>query len=475
MAFNDYRQFIKALEKNKEVAHIREEVDWDLEVGAIIRRACETHAPAPLFENIKDYPPGYRILGASVATHRRLAIGLGLEPKTPHSLIQREFEERMEHPVKPVIVKTGACQENILKGNEVDLYRFPVPYEHEGDGCRFIATWHIVVTQDPDSGWVNWGMYRVGVHNKRYLLGHWHGATDAGKVFYKKYVPRKKPMPIAIAIGVDPLCCLAAITPLAEGQNEVDYAGGLRGEPVKLVKCLTSDLQVPADAEIVLEGEILPDVRVMDGPFGDFPGYHTSGWLRRPMLVKAILHRNDPILTVTNLGVPVDDSDICLSLTAAVSLKKHLLKQGLPITAVNVPPEAVGHLAIVSVKTLYSTVASHIHSVIDSRAPEFQHLVIVVDNDVDVFNLGEVLHAFATKCNPARGIKVSSPRLVSGLTPYLSPEERRTMTGASALIDCTWPPTWSKETDISPRVSFKDLAPELRDKVLTKWKTYGFP
>lgn len=475
MAFKDCRQFIEALEKHGEAVRIQEEVDWDLEVGAIIRRACETRAPAPLFEKIKDYPLGYRILGAQLATHRRLAIAMGLAPQTPLSLLQEDFEQRMEHPLKPILVSEGACQENILLGEDIDLYRFPVPYEHEGDGCRFIATWHLVVTRDPDSDWANWGMYRVGVHNKRYCLGHWHGATDAGKVFYKKYVPRKKPMPVAIAIGVDPLCCLAAVTPLGEGQNEVDYAGGLRREPVELVNCQTSDLQVPADAEIVLEGEILPDVRVMDGPFGDFPGYHTSSWLRRPMRVKAILHRHNPILTVTNLGVPVDDSDICLSLTAAVSLKKHLLKQGLPITAVHVPPEAVGHLAIVGVKALYSTVAAHVHSVIDSRAPEFQHIVIVVDEDVDVFNLGEVLHAFATKCNPARGIRVNSPRLVSGLTPYLSPAERETMAGSSALLDCTWPPTWSKETDIPPRVSFKDSLPEIRDKVLTKWKSYGFP
>lgn len=475
MTDKDLRDFINTLEKNGDMVRIKEEVDWDLEIGAIIRRACELRAPAPFFEKIKDYPAGHRMLGAPLATYRRLALALGLPPQSSIGEIQSEYEHRMDNPLKPLVVSKGPCKENIIAGDGIDMFRFPVPYEHEGDGNRFIGSWHIVVTRDPDSDWVNWGMYRIAVHSRKYIVGHWHGASDAGRLLQNKYVPKGKPMPVAIAIGLDPLYCLAAVAPLGMGQSEVDYAGGLRGEPVELVKCETSDLYVPAQAEVVLEGEILPDIKVPDGPFGDFPGYHIWGWGHRVCRLKAITHRNNPILTVSNLGMPVDDSDMALTVTSSAAIKKELKSKGVPVVDVHVPPEAMGLLAVISVKTLYSTVVDHVASIIDARAPEFQHMVIVVDEDVDVFNWDEVFHAFVTRCNPARGIKINPRRLISGLVPYLSPQERRATEGASVAFDCTWPRSWSKETDIPPRIAFRELEPrDIREKILAKWKEYGY-
>lgn len=475
MPITNLRDYIAALEKTGDVVHITEEVDWDLELGAIIRHACELRAPAPLFHRIKDYATGYRMLGAPLATYRRLAAALGKPPVAGMRELQAEYENRISKPIKPLLVSSGPCKENIITGDDIDILRFPAPYEHEGDGNRFIGTWHAVITKDPDSDWVNWGMYRIGVHNRKYITGHWHGATDAGRILQSKFVPKKKPMPVAVAIGLDPLYSLAAAAPLGPGQSEVDYAGGLRQSPVELVKCETSDIYVPAQAEFVLEGEILPDVKVPDGPFGDFPGYQMWGWGHRVCRLTAITHRNSPIFTVSNLGMPVDDSDMALSLTSSVAIKKELREKGVPVTDVHVPPECMGHLAVVGVKSVYSTVADHVASIIDARAPEFQHVVMVMDEDVDVFNWDEVLHSFVTRCNPKRGVKINPRRLVSGLTPFLSPQERKAMEGASMSFDCTWPKDWSKATDIPPRMSFRELEPKsVREKVMNKWKEYGY-
>lgn len=475
MSNTDLRSYISSLEKTGDVVHINEEVDWDMEIGAIMRRGCELRAPAPLFHRIKDYDTGTGVLGNPLATYRRVAIALGKEPQTGIRDIHAEYEARLRMPLKPLLVSKGPCKQNIISGEDIDVFRFPAPYEHEGDGNRFIGTWHVVVTKDPDSDWVNWGMYRIALHSRKYIAGHWHGATDAGRILQTKYIPRKEPMPVAIAIGLDPLYCLAGVAPLAPGESEVDYAGGLRRSPVELVKCETSDLYVPSQAELVLEGEILPDVKVPDGPFGDFPGYQIWGWGHHVCRLKAITHRTKPILTVSNLGMPVDDSDVAISLTYSVDIKKELREKGVPVTDVYVPPECMGHLAIVGVKTVYSTVADHVASIIDARAPEFQHVVMVMDSDVDVFSWDEVMHSFVTRCHPGRGVKINPRRLVSGLTPYLSPRERRAMEGASMSFDCTWPKDWSRSTDIPPRISFRELEPgNLREKVLAKWKEYGY-
>ncbi len=478
MSTKNVREFIEKLDKVGEIAHIKAEVDWDEELGTIERRAAETGAQACLFENIKDYP-GSRILCNSLATWPRVAMLFDLPQDTPSKEIIAEYERRMSNPIKPVVVKGAPCKENIITGDDVDLLKFPAPYEHEGDGNRSIGSWHVVVAKDPDSDWTNWGMYRQQVHNRRYLGGHWHMATDLYNIFHNKFQSRGKPMPVAIAIGVDHMCCLAAIAPMSWGVSEVDYAGGLKGEPVSLVKCETSDLMVPASAEIVIEGEILPDVRVPNGPFGDFTCHQVKGPDREVCRVKAITHRNNPILTLSHLGLPIDDNSMAVSLVSSAPIKQHLQERSVPVVDVYCPPECLQLLVIISVKNLYPTVADHVFSVLDSRQPDFQHIVVVVDEWVDVFDYKEVLHAFVTKMHPGHDIRINDHRLVVTLLNFVSPEERRKATqavarGGSVLFDCTTPYNWARETDVLTRTAFRDTSPELKNKVIANWKKYGF-
>lgn len=476
MAFNDIREFIDALDRTGDVVRIKQEVDWELEAGAISRRAYEMNGPATLFEKIKDYPEGFPILGGCLGTYRRVAIALGLAPNTPTNAIHEEYARREEQPIKPSVVASGPCKENVMMGDKVDLYRFPAPLIHDGDGGRYLATWCTVVSKDPDTGWTNWGMYRFMIHNKRSLVGTPAIGSHFWMVFQEKYISTNQPMPMAIAIGTDPLCSIVSTNAYRIGEDEADFAGALRQEPVELVKCETNDLLVPAHSEIIIEGEALPDMTAPEGPFGEYPGYRTQGANNGVLCrVKAITYRNSPIVTMICLGMPVDDNAVVAGMTTALSIKRRLKRRGIPVTEVYAPPEAACHLVIVSVKSGGCEVAEQIMDMMTARRTRVTRL-IVVDDDVDVFNLGQVLHAFATKCHPAKGTIVAELEgRVHSLAPAFSREERKRLYSATALNDCTWPPEWSTETDIPVKASFDMMYPrELKDKVTANWSRYGF-
>lgn len=477
MAFKDNREFIDALEKTGDLVRVKQEVDWDLEIGAIVRKLNELQGPAALFEKIKGYPEGFRIFGAPLATFRRLAVALGLEPDTPLAEVFKVYRERYKKPIKPRIVGEGSCQENILEGDEVNLFKFPAPMVHDGDGGRYISTWHFIAVKDPDSDWTNWGMYRQMIHNHRHLGGLCLPYSDQGRIFYEKYVPQNKPMPFATVIGADPLCSLVAMSPLGIGVSEVDYAGGLLEEPIELVKCITSDIYVPAQAEIVIEGEVLPNATVEEGPFGEYTGYRSSPRMPRSVYrVKAITYRNDPILTMSNMGVPVDDCALGMSLAGSEAIRNFLIEQGIPITGVFSPPQMVG-LVVVGVKTIYSNIAVQIANLIfgNKFSAAWMTQVIVVDDDIDPYNINEVMHAWVTKCHPVDGITIYPKMVCAPLIPYNSFEDRTYSRGPKVLFDCTWPLDWDKKTEVPFRSAFNSIYPkEIQDYVSKNWKNYGF-
>jgi 4-hydroxy-3-polyprenylbenzoate decarboxylase len=268
MAYRDLRQFLTRLDEAGEIQHVTREVDWNLEMGAIIRHAYDLKAPAPLFERIKGYPSGRRVIGGSMAMSRkpkapyaRLATALEMNPESSPLEIMDEYIARRKNPIKPVLVRTGPCKENIQTGSEVDLFKFPAPFLHEGDGGRYIGTWHITITKDPETGWVNWGMYRLMIHDRNTLGGIFSPQQHMGIHFFQKSEPKNRPLEFAIAIGNEPLTTLMGAVRFPVGVSEVEIAGALRREPVELVKCETVDLEVPATAEVVIEGELVPHER----------------------------------------------------------------------------------------------------------------------------------------------------------------------------------------------------------------------
>ncbi len=476
MPFKDLREFIAKCESLGDAVRVEQEVDWNLEVGAITRRCCELSAPAPLFEKIKGYPKGYRIFGAPLATFRRLAIAMDIDPEAPFKQILDAYIDRSARPIKPRLVKEGPCKENVVTGDDVDLFKFPAPMIHDGDGGRYLGTFHIIATKDPDGDWVNWGMYRQMIHTRNTLGGLVAPAQHIGMIFRNKYEAKNKPMEFAVAIGTEPVTALLGGAGIPAGVNEADIIGGIRGEPLDVIQCETVDLKVPATSEIVLEGVVNPHERKMEGPFGEYGGYRSIPSLPRPVYtVKAITYRNAPILTVSNMGTPVDDADIIQGMTMAAEIFITLKKMGFPVTGVYTPPECCCSTVVISTKVPYVNIASRIASgVWASSVGHFVVKIIIVDDDVDPTNMREVLHAWSTKCHPIRGTTVIPQAVLTPAYPYYSPEEVRYNQGVNVYYDCTFPRRWPKE-HIAVRSSFRDIYPkEVQEKVLANWSKYGF-
>ena len=473
--FEDTRDFIEALRSTGDLVEVDNEVSWDLELGAIARLACERDGPAVWFKRIADYPKDVTVFVNPVATWRRIALAFGLKPTSSIKEIYQEYEKREGKLIPPVEVKDGPCKEVVVEGSQIDLFQFTSPMLHEGDGGRYLGTWDLVVSREPTTNWVNWGTYRFMVYDSLHLTGFPRPTSHLGKVFQEHYIPKGRPMPIALVIGADPLSHLAAGATYRIGGDETSLAGGLRGKPVELVRCQTSDLFVPARAEIVIEGEVLPDRVGLEGPYGEYPGYRTgemgNGILTR---VTAVTHRRNPILTVDATGYK-DNSSTSTSLSGALAIKRRLERHGVPVVDVYVPPEGAIHTAVISVQYGGREMGRKTLEVLTSRRALLSK-IFMVDTDIDLYDMGKVIHAFSTKCHPAHGIHtIHYEGRGNTLTPCYSQGERALQKGATALFDCTWPGEWSREWEVPVKATFDSIFSEsLRQKILKDWKSYGF-
>jgi 4-hydroxy-3-polyprenylbenzoate decarboxylase len=481
MAYADLREFMGALEKQGELQRIKAEVDWDEEMGAVSRRAIDLRAPAPLFEKAKGYPEGYQVLGIPMGPSKpviqgRVAIALGRSKDTdPLDLIQL-YRDRVGDLVKPVLVNQAPCKEVILKGDDVDVLKFPIPRIHGLDGGRYVGTWDIVITKDPETGWVNWGTYRSMVHDSKHLCillipVDQHG----GHMFFKHFESRGKPMPIAIVVGTEPVSTLVSITPLGYGVNEVDAAGGIRGEPVPLVKCETVDLEVPATAEIVFEGEVLPGTRVPEGPFGEYTGHAVHSGTTPVMRVTCITHRKNPVQTMANMGKPWDDAATPQSIVMSAMIGRHLADNGVAFKAVyqHAPATSV----FISIPSRPGLVRKLVSTLLGGWRTGYQYIVLV-DEDVDVTNLEDVWWAISTRMHPKNGISVLDRVEANTLIPFLTPDERRKHETSMAVLDATFPTDWDPDyrKQHCQSVDFKRAWSEgVQKTVLERWKKdYGY-
>src|SRR6476659_10449192 len=307
-AFGDMRGWMALFMDETELAEIGAEVDWNLELGTIVRLAQGTGTgKALVFDNIKDYnTPGTRcrrLFASSLASYRRVAMMLGLPPDTHPRDLVKVGRTILTGSIPPKIVATGPVKENILKGPDIDLYELPAPHWNRLDGGRYLLTYGGCVTKDPDTGVMNVGIYRgmVAGHDRIPILmwraqhiGHHVTAWQQGG---------SAEMPIAVAVGWEPSLGFCAGAPVPKGVCEYDVMGAIRGAPVELVKCAKVDLYVPASAEIVIEGYLGldPKTYMMAGPYAEFTGYLAGDRSPKPTIrVTAITHRNNPILRGTD-------------------------------------------------------------------------------------------------------------------------------------------------------------------------------
>lgn len=482
MAYYDLREFMEACDKAGEMTTINKEVDWNLEAGAISRRICEIGAPMAYMTKIKGYPEGYSMLGSPLSKgwnsdFSRVAIALGLDPTTPFETLMNEFVQRMKHPVRPMQVKTGPCKENILTGNDINVFKIPAPYLHEGDGGRYIDTFGVTCLKDPDSDWVNWGVYRHMIHKKAILGGIINPFQHNGMIYYQKYEARNNDMPYAIYFGGCPTGTIVGSMNIPAGVSESEIAGGLRREPMHLVKCETNDLLVPATAELVIEGHVRPYERWDEGPFGEATGYRASPRMPRPVFrVDCITHRNNPVMPISCAGTDLDECEILFGVFSLTSgMEREFRQSGLPVKAVFSPPGLKFALLLVSVERGHPGIVDQVVSVLRaSKMGVFFQYVAVVEEDVDVTNIPEALHSVFSRAHPIRGLQIMDLAPGHPLIPFLDLHDKMHSRGATMAIDATTPPDWDSECDVLDRISFNNSYPEeLQQNVLDKWQDYG--
>jgi UbiD family decarboxylase len=311
---------------------------WDVEMGAVTHMLTEKSggtAPAILFDDVPGYPKGYRTLYGQLSSIKRIALTLGLplEHERQVDIVQR-YHVRMGElkPLPPRYVNDGPILENVIEGDTVDVLRFPVPRHHEQDKARFIGTADCVVTKDPDSGWYNLGAYRSQVYDGR-TVGCQITEGKHGRIHRDKYFARGEPMKVVILCGQDPLLFMLSSSPLPE-VSEYDIAGGLRGEPIDVVRGPYTGFPIPADCEIAIEGETVPGHTKPEGPFGEWMGYYSDDTQERPYVdVKTILHRNDPILTCAPQHKPVDETGLLKGIAGAAQIWRALESAGFRMSS----------------------------------------------------------------------------------------------------------------------------------------------
>jgi 4-hydroxy-3-polyprenylbenzoate decarboxylase len=493
-AFGDLRGWIAALKDEDELREINSEVDWNVELGTIMRLAQGTgNGPALLFNNIKDYNKAgsrcRRLFGLGLSSYRRLNMMLGLPlDKHPRELV-KIGRNILNERVPPRIVATGPVKENILRGEAVDLYDFPAPHWNRVDGGRYILTFAGCVTKDPITGVPNVGIYRGMVADKSTIPMLMWRAQHIGHHSTAWREAGKHEMPIAFVIGWEPSLGFCAGQPVPKGVSEYDVMGAIRGAPVELVKCETVDLYVPATAEIVIEGmlQLDPENYVMEGPFAEFTGYVAGDKSPKPAArVTCITHRNDPILRGTiegSLPGSYSENAICSSVMRAATAWNVLDRAGVPgITDVWCPPVQAGINVLVQMKQSYRNQAKQAANALWGSSAghvRYKH-VTVVDDDIDIHDYAAVDWAVAHRVNAGENDIIIMPSTFGmGLDPSTRRRDRNaTLFGTGkwnrVLIDATinldydpdpdlggarFPPTvWpSKEDEAKARARWSEL------------------
>jgi 4-hydroxy-3-polyprenylbenzoate decarboxylase len=422
MKYHDLRDFISQLEKIGELKRVSPPVSTHLEMTEICDRVLRAQGPAVLFENVVGNK--MPVLANLFGTPRRVALGMGeesvsalrevgkllaylKEPEPPKGL-KDAWEKwpilKQVLTMSPKVLSSAPCQEIVWEGNDVDLSKLPIQHCWPGDVAPLI-TWGLVVTRGPNKSRQNLGIYRQQVIASNKVIMRWL-AHRGGALDFRDHCEKNpgQPFPIAVVIGADPATILGAVTPVPDSLSEYQFAGLLRGSKTELVKCMGSDLQVPASAEIVLEGVINPNEVALEGPYGDHTGYYNEQDKFPVFTIQRITMRRDPIYHSTYTGKPPDEPAM-LGVALNEVFVPLLQKQFPEIADFYLPPEGCSYrMAVVSIKKQYAGHAKRVMFGIWSYLRQFMYtkFIIVVDDDIDVRDWKEVIWAITTRVDPVR-------------------------------------------------------------------------
>lgn len=473
---SDLREWLDMVRQKGELRTI-EGADWNLEIGAIseLQRRMD-NPPVFLFDRIKDYPPGYKVITGSLLTTSRLALTFGLPVSHSKQELVKSIKEKSRgwereargDKFAPEIVDKGPVKENVYHGQDIDISKFPAPFWHEYDGGRYVGTGCAVITKDPDTGWVNLGTYRIMVHDKKTVtiniaVGH------HGRIHLQKWHERGKPCPVAVSIAHDPLIFAVSALEIPLGVSEYNYIGAVKGEPVKVIEGEVTGLPIPANSEIVLEGWIpLSEVRD-EGPFGEWRGYY-SNRIKNPIInLEALYYRDNPIILGSPPGRPVNDFTLLKLVLRSAVLHNALEDAGVPdVVGVWTPTPGYGRmLRVVSIKQRFpghAKQAGVLTAQLGVGGYEARY-VVVVDDDVNIYDINDVLWAVCTRAKPDEDIDILR-RTWGDKTDqihYYDPDNPGLT--SIAIIDATRP---YEHIDKAPKVC--GTSKELLDKVKDKFK-----
>ncbi|WP_161600539.1 UbiD family decarboxylase [Mycolicibacterium hodleri] len=489
--FADLRSYLDYLESIREVQRITHPVALDLEIGAISRRAGETGAPAPLFENILERH-GTRVLGAPGGVSAqpgqwlaRVATAIGLAPTATGRDIVDAFANARAHPgIPPTVVSTGPCKQNIHLGAEVDLMSLPAPLLHDGDGGRYLNTFGIICCHTPDKSWTSWSIARIMVVDEHRMAGIVAPNQHVGMV-RQTWTDIGQDMPFALALGGPPVLPYVGGMPLPDYHSEVDFAGALTGRPIEVTAAETVDVLVPATAEIVVEGHLSRTDTAPEGPMGEYAGYLWDGPPSpKPVYrVSAITHRDDPILPISVAGEPPEENHTAWGIPNAGEIVYQLRTAGFPVATAWSPFESANHWFVIAVERDWRTSTGLTGEQLCRRMAEILFTTkagmgtpkyLVVNDDIDITNTREVLWAFATRNHPgSEGALIYDDENTNPLVAYLDDADKKMLRTTKVIYNCLDPE--HLRGHLPKRSSFRHIYPqELQDHVLANWHAYGY-
>jgi 4-hydroxy-3-polyprenylbenzoate decarboxylase len=425
--------------------------------------------PAILFDEVPGFPTGHRVLANVLTSVARINIALGLPADGSELDLVLWWRDYMKNAPKcaPEVVTTGALHENVIEGDAIDITSIPTPTWHEHDGGPFIGTGCMVVMKDPDTGWVNYGAYRVQTHGPK-TASVMMSPGRHGRLIMDKYHSRGELCPVAVVAGMHPTLLMIAGLEIPQGVSEYDAVGGIFGEPVRTLEMPRTGIPVPANAEIAFEGFIMKDDLIEEGPLGEWTGYYAGGKRRQPAIrIETFMHRDDPVLLGVIPAVPPNDNTYYLGSYRSGAVWNQLEAAGIPDIQGVCAHEAGGSRLwlTVSIKQRYGghskqagLIASQCYA-----GGYTNRWVVVVDDDIDPTNTNDVLWAMCTRFDPRIDLERLDGCWSTSLDPmcYDSDTDKR---NSRVVIDACRP--WDRMDDF-PTVARSSR--ELDDRIREKW------
>lgn len=501
-----FRDFLQVLKDENDLVEIEQEIDPNLEAGAIMRRAYEEKLPVPLMKNLKQDPrnPDPKNLFGMVGCigglrnpreqdHARIAHHLGLPASTPmNEIIDFLLECKKKKPIPPTLVDNSKApfKKNKLVGDQVNLNALPAPVLHEEDGGKYIQTYGMFILQTPDKSWTNWSIARAMIYDDKHLTGLVVSPQHIRQVADKwEEVGKLEEVPYVLAFGVPPAAILVSSMPIPEGSSESDYVGAICGESLPVVKADTNELLIPAESEFVLEGTLNINKLVNEGPFGEMHAYVFPGTAHPSPLYKVdqISYRDESILPVSNPGLCTDETHTLIGGLISAECKQSALDHPVlskVILDVFTPYESQAlWLAFrVNVKELVklNTTSEELRKLIGEhyfarKIGMFVHEIILVGDDIDIFDFRKFIWAYTTRHTPGDDQTFFNDCVAFILAPFIANGPRLKLgKGGKVVTDCLFPQQYTDPDFKFITCAFANYPQEVTKKIESNWSTYGY-